>query len=81
MYVGVCISLLKSQSTTLTSSSGKWTFTALICQQHICRENKTITVVCILEVSVTDTYPTNCMVQIKMDFQCFDSSTAIYFIV
>ena len=32
----------------------------------------------VLEVIVTDTYPTNYMGQIKMDLFCFDSSTAIY---
>ena len=31
----------------------------------------------VLEVSVIDTHPTSHMVQIKMDFHCFDSSTAI----
>lgn len=32
----------------------------------------------VFEVSVIDTYPTNDMVQIKMDFRCFDYSTANY---
>ena len=31
----------------------------------------------VFEVSVIDSYPTNHMEQIKTDFHCFDSSTAI----
>ena len=31
-----------------------------------------------LEVSAIDTYPTNHVMQIKMDFHCFDFSTLIY---
>ena len=33
------------------------------------------------EVSLIDAYPTNHMLKIKMDFQCFNSSTVIYILV
>ena len=48
---------------------------------HICRVIKTVKVLkCyfhVLEVSVINTYPTNHVVQIKMDFHCFNSPTVI----
>ena len=52
----------------------------LILQQHICQGIKTLEIqIYVLEVCARHIYATNHLVQIKLDFLCFDSSTAILF--
>ena len=55
------------ESITPTSNASELTYIVLIFQQYICRGIRILKVqFCVLEVSVTDTYP-------KMDFHCFHS--------
>ena len=61
------------ESVTLTHKTQKWTFIVLFPEGYVFDESKVH--FCVLEVSLIDSYPTKQMVQIKMDFHYFDSST------